>query len=68
MFESMDSGNEGAWRKTRLDMCAFGSCLKITEVRIINERGNGQELVFDKSLFIVCGGRRGASNRKINEL
>lgn len=49
----MDSGNEGAWRKTRLDMCAFGSCLKITEVRIINERGNGQELVFDKSLFIV---------------
>lgn len=53
MFESMDSGNEGAWRKTRLDMYAFGSCLKITEVRIINERGNGQELVFEKSLFIV---------------
>ena len=49
----MDSGNEGAWRKTRLDMYAFGSCLKITEVRIINERGNGQELVFEKSLFIV---------------
>ena len=53
MFESMDSGNEGVWRKIRLDMCTFGSCLKITEVRIMNERGKGQELVFDKYLFIV---------------
>lgn len=49
-------------------ICVHLSCLKITEVRIINERGNGQELVFDKYLFIERGGRRGASNRKINEL
>ena len=49
----MDSGNEGVWRKIRLDMYTFGSCLKITEVRIMNERGKGQELVFDKYLFIV---------------
>lgn len=57
-----------AWRKSRMVIFAFESCLKMTtEIRIVNERQKSQDLIFNKHQFIEWGGR-GTRNRKINEL